>query len=87
MHGYSETWGSVTSKPGFGRQAALILHRRQHNLLELANMEIDPGPATGMAAGASGAYNLVLSASRPTAVVKSVVAHFTSLTDINLIIA
>jgi hypothetical protein len=53
--------------------------------LKHAKMEIDGG--AGSSSSASGAYNLVITAARPSAVINSVVGHFTSQADINLVIA
>ena len=47
-------------------------------------MEIDGGAGSS---STSGAFNLVVTAARPSAVINSVVGHFTSQADINLVIA
>lgn len=49
-------------------------------------MEVDP-PAAATSAAHGNVYNYVVTAHKPTAVIKSVVGHFTSPNDTNLIIA
>lgn len=56
--------------------------------MQASGMEVDGGaePSVGQRPAAS-LWNYCVTASKPSAVIKAVVGHFTSATDTNLIIA